>query len=119
MITLPKIHEPNGVNPLEVSVSYGPESGNSTETWLEIETDQYMYVHGHDIETKRLRITIVGEWERSCLNSILRGDDFADVVEDEIKKCRRTYESLSEVQSEILSADARKPIDVDKELGLK
>ena len=52
MITLPKIDEPR--EPAEISVTYGPRSGNSTETWLEIETDQYMYVHGHDIETKSL-----------------------------------------------------------------
>lgn len=105
MITLPKIHEPNGVNPLEVSVSYGPETGNSTETWLEIETDQCMYVHGHEIETKRLRITIVGEWERGCLNSILRGDDFADVVESELKKCNRTKAQLEDLQDEIVAKD--------------
>ena len=111
MITLPKIDEPSGVNPLEISVTYGPESGNSTETWLEIETDQYMYVHGHDIETKRLRITIVGEWERSCLNSILRGDDFADVVEDALQKCRLTQRELSDVQSGIVKADLNKVVD--------
>ena len=112
MITLLKIHEPNAVNPLEISVTYGPETGNSTETWVEIETDQYMYVHGHDIETKRLRITIVGEWERSCLNSILRGDDFADVVDDTLQKCRQTQRELSDVQQEIVDADLNKVADV-------
>ena len=111
MITLPKIDEPSGVNPLEISVTYGPETGNSTETWLEIETDQYMYVHGHDIETKRLRLTIVGEWERSCLNSILRGDDFADVVEDALQKCRATQRELSDVQAGIVNADLNKVVD--------
>ncbi|MGB0608734.1 MAG: hypothetical protein ACPGNR_10000 [Paracoccaceae bacterium] len=112
MITLPKLHAPDAVNPLEISVSYGPETGNSTETWLEIETDQYMYVHGHDIETKRLRITIVGEWERGCLNSILRGDDFADVVDAEVIKSRQTLHELSEVQQEILKADLNKGADL-------
>ena len=112
MITLPKLHAPDAVNPLEISVSYGPETGNSTETWLEIETDQYMYVHGHDIETKRLRITIVGEWERGCLNSILRGDDFADVVDAEVIKSRQTLHELSEVQQGILKADLNKGADL-------
>ena len=68
-----------------------------------------MYVHGHDIETKRLRITIVGEWERSCLNSILRGDDFADVVEDALQKC--LTQQLSDVQAGIVNADLNKVVD--------
>ena len=111
MITLPKINEPNAVNPLEISVSYGPESGNGTETWIEIETDQCMYVHGHDIQTQRLRITIFGEWERNCLNSILRGDDFADVVDDALQKCRLTQRELSDVQQDIVKADLKEGFD--------
>ena len=119
MIKLPKVPEPNAESMLELEVMYGDGDGDRAKTYVELRTNIPMYVHGHDIETHSLKITITGEWERACLNSILRGDDFADAVEDEIKKCRRTYESLSEVQSEILSADARKPIDIDKELGLK
>ena len=113
MFILPKRVDSQGISMLEFEVTYGDGDGDRAKTYLEIRTNIAMHVHGHDLETNCLKIEITGEWERACLNSILRGDDFMDLVEAETKKCKRTMDTMSELQSQAIAAD------VDKELGIK
>ena len=104
MITVPD-KGISGVNCFEMEVGYGPENGNATETYITIKSDQAMHIHGPDIETSELRITLMGEWERSDLNRVLRGHDWSTVVERELKKCKRREAQLQALQEEAMVAD--------------
>ena len=105
MITLPISQSIDGENQLEFEVTYGPETGDTTETWLAIKSKTPIYVHGPDVFTKEVRLTISGFWQRQDLNRIIMGEDFADVVESELKKCNRTKALLEDLQAEIVAKD--------------
>ena len=103
MIALPD--KRSDFNSLQVEVEYGPENGNATKTYITILTDQPMYIHGPDIETRELRITLTGAWERSDLNRVLRGHDWSTVIERELKLCKSRQAQLHALQEEAVMAD--------------